>query len=133
MVMFRQIGSTRQDATWAIDGRRLLSIHTIATLCDVSVRTVYRWVRDGLPTHLLPGGGARPILRISPADLKDWLARHRHDPEVEKATAQQTLRLDGIRFMRAAPPDFRKPQLDTRRPARPVCGPAGRRSPSRNC
>jgi excisionase family DNA binding protein len=109
---------------------RLLKIETVATLCEVSKRTVYRWLnREGLPAHRIPGVGARPILRIAQTDLDAWLQRHRHDPEVEKAATQRTLRLDGIRFMQPAPPDSGKHQLDTRRTARPVCGPHGRRSP----
>lgn len=109
---------------------RLLKVETVAALCEVSIRTVYRWLGpDGLPIYRFPGTGSRPILRIAQDDLDGFLARHRHDPEVEKAAAQRTLRLDGIRFMRQTSPDSRKPELDTRRPARPVCGPAERRSP----
>jgi hypothetical protein len=111
-------------------GERLLSVHAVAKACGVSVRTVYRWLGpDGLPVHRIPGAGARPILRIAQDDLDAFLARHRHDPEVEQAAANRTFHLDGMRSMRPASPDSRNSELDTRRPARPVCGPAGRRSP----
>jgi hypothetical protein len=112
-------------------GERLLSVHAVARACGVSVRTVYRWLGppDGLPVHLLPGTGTRPILRVAQEDLDAFLARHRHDPEVVDAAKNRTFHLDGMRFMRPTSTESGKPELDTRRPGRPVCGPAGRRSP----
>ena len=77
----------------------LLSIEAVASRCGVSPRTVRRWIeKENLPVHHLPGIGRRGIVRIAPADLDNWLSRHRHDPEVE-ATRDQTIQLDGVRFM----------------------------------
>ena len=78
----------------------LLTIEAVASLCGVSTRTVRRWIdRENLPIHRLPGMGLRGITRIAQADLDRWLERHRHDPEPE-TTCDQTMKLEGVRFMR---------------------------------
>jgi excisionase family DNA binding protein len=85
------------------NSRQLFRLQTVADLCGVSTREVYRWLNHGeLPVHRLPGTGMRPILRIANQDLDAWLDRHRHDPEVEKEAAKKTLDLAGIRFMPSA-------------------------------
>ena len=106
--------------TTPVGSTSLLKIETVAEQCGVSIRTVQRWIeRDDLTVHRLPGTGLRPILRIAEADLEMWLDRHRHDPEVEGAGGQQTIRLDGIRFIKTASPESSKPELDTSRRFRP--------------
>lgn len=101
---------------------QLLKVGTIADLCGVSVRTIYRWIdREGLPVHRIPGAGLRPILRIAEADLTAWLSRHRHDPEVEDAAGPQTMTLDGMHYISPSP-EIHKPELDTRRHFRPRVG-----------
>jgi excisionase family DNA binding protein len=83
--------------------KQLLRIQTVADLCGVSTRAVYRWLNHGeLPLLRLPGTGMRPILRIASHDFDAWLERHRHDPEVEKEVEKKTLDLAGIRFMPSA-------------------------------
>ena len=87
------------------NGNRLLTIESVAELCGVSSRTVYRWLdREGLPVHRIPGTGARPILRIAQDDLDDWLGQYRHDPAAK--TPEQTIRLEGRRLLH---PRQRKP------------------------
>lgn len=98
---------------------QLLSLESVAKLCDVSKRTVYRWLNhDNLPVYRLPGVGIRKILRISLDDLETWLHRHRHDPEVEKAH-QQVMVLEGMRFMK-----FDQPRRQTfgRKDGKPKIG-----------
>ena len=83
------------------DSGQLLSVGTVAKHCGVSVRTVYRWLNDGLVCHRLSGAGARPILRVDSGDLDQWLGRFRHDFAEERAS-NRTLRLAGRRFIKAA-------------------------------
>lgn len=47
---------------------RLLSKKTIAGRLGVSVRTVERWISDGLPTRTVFGA-----VRCNPHDVADWL------------------------------------------------------------
>ena len=97
-VQGQQLEKPHGLATSAVENH-LLSIEAVASRYGVSTRTVRRWIeRENLPVHHLPGIGRRGIVRIAPADLDNWLSRHRHDPEVE-ATRDQTIQLDGVRFM----------------------------------
>jgi integrase len=78
------------------------------------------WLRHAHASHALDRNApTRPILRIAHADLDAWLDRHRHDPEVQKAVGQQTMKLEGTRFISTASPEFGEPELDTRRRFRP--------------
>jgi len=56
----------------------LLSVAGAAEYCDVSKRTVQRWISsEKLPAFNLPSGnGARPIVRIDFAKLTKWLTVH---------------------------------------------------------
>lgn len=45
-----------------------------AQVCGVDLRTVRRWIRDGLPIHKVGGS-----ILIQPEDLRLWLSRHRVD------------------------------------------------------
>ena len=56
----------------------LLTIKDAAEYCDVSVRTVKRWINsEKLPAFNLPSGnGARPIVRIEFSKLTKWLKGH---------------------------------------------------------
>ena len=110
------------------DGKRLLRISEVATSCSVSARTVYRWIeRDGLPVHRIPGAGVREIRRISAEDLDEWLSHHRYDLAAANASTQQTLQLNGRRFISSIPAETnRKNRLDmlscSRSRARPTDG-----------
>jgi excisionase family DNA binding protein len=81
--------------------RRLLSVQEVAAICGVSTRVVRRWIEhDHLPTHRIPGSGARGILRIDREDLDRWLAKFRHDFAEEEGPGQ-TMTLHGMTFIRS--------------------------------
>ncbi|MFT3864490.1 MAG: helix-turn-helix domain-containing protein [Solirubrobacterales bacterium] len=55
------------------EGRAFFTERTLATYLAVSDRTIRNWIRRGdLPSYKL--GASR---RIDPADVEDFLARHR--------------------------------------------------------
>ena len=78
---------------------RMLKVDSVADICEVSKRTVYRWIHDGLPVYRMPGRGIRSIQRIDSGDLAEWLARHRHD-DSEKAADERTITLEGRKFFK---------------------------------
>ena len=81
--------------------KRLLKIEDVAERCGTSKRTVYRWIEsDDLPVHRFPGSGKAGILRIDQDDLDNWLAQYRHDFTKEAEKHEQTIKLDGRRFIK---------------------------------
>ena len=77
----RQYRLTWQDVWSLEDGRMprgaaqrryelpLLTKKELAVRCRVSVRTVERWLSDGLPTRNIGGS-----IRFNPGEVGDWLA-----------------------------------------------------------
>lgn len=83
-----------------LDQQIMLTVPQVAAVCGVSARTVKRWIHnDNLPSHRLPGAGARPIIAVSRPDLDEWLGRHRHDPNRQSDT-DRTFKIDGQRFLK---------------------------------
>jgi excisionase family DNA binding protein len=71
MPRFRDIGGVKQE----LPGPTFFTEHSLATYLAVSDRTIRNWIRRGeLASYKL--GTSR---RIDPADVEDFLARHRDE------------------------------------------------------
>lgn len=77
---------------------KFLRVADVAQRCSVSVKTVYRWIGEGLPIHQMPGSGARGIILIAGIDLEVWLRQYRREPVPQPAK----LRLSGRRLIKSA-------------------------------
>ena len=98
-----------------ITAEGLMTVAEVARQCSVSTRTVYRWIRNGLPIHRIPGTGARPILRISRRDLDECLSKTRQTSTDVARVDSPTIRLDGRKFIRiTTAPVAPENRLDTR-------------------
>lgn len=97
----------------------LMTVRHVAAMCDVSLKTVSRWIdSEGLPVHRLPGRGGHTIRLVSRDDLDSWLARFRHDPTDADDADGSVIRLDGRRFFEADDrPRDKGPQDQPRRRA----------------
>ena len=77
---------------------KLMKLDEVAEHCRVDIRTVRRWIANGLPVRDLPGEGARPIRRVSLVDLEAWLSQYR---SVANPQSPQHLKLNKRKFIKS--------------------------------
>jgi hypothetical protein len=72
--------------------KTMMGLKTLSMLRDVSVRTLHRWIKSGLP-HFRQGPRTKILVR--PEDIEEFLQRHQHNhidlDAVVKETAEALL------------------------------------------